>query len=262
MPPEDQHSSESPNSPSRTIEEREEFLATVAHDLKNPLSAIFGYADTLLTALPPDALSPKAREMVAKMRSISARSIDLVRNYQQLAEISRPVASHSRTDINTVIRTVVDEAFREREEDHTIRLLLDSGALYVMGERISLERVISNLYGNALRYTPKGGTITLASSTERSSAPAPSACGPQIELPTEWAIVSVHNTGSALAPHEHLKIFERRYRGSTSQGTSGTGLGLFIVRETVKRLGGSIDVQSSPQDGTTFTIRLPLAKNP
>lgn len=255
----DSRATDSSTSPARTIEEREEFLATVAHDLKNPLSAIFGYADTLLTAMPPDALSPKAGEMVSKIRSISARSIELVRNYQQLAEISRPVTPHARTDINAVLRTVVDEAFREHEEDHTVRLLLTSGPLYVVGERISLERVISNLYGNALRYTPKGGTVTLASESERAAGPADSPVQSTGKSDPLWAKISIHNTGSAIAPDEHAKIFDRRYRGTTSQGTSGTGLGLFIVRETMRRLGGSIEVASSEAAGTTFTIRLPVA---
>ncbi len=231
-----------------SLADREEFLATAAHDLKNPLSAIFGYADTLVTSVPGKEISDRTRSMVAKMRSIAARSIDLVRNYQQLAELAqlKPSSPNARTDLNKVIKNVVEETFREDEDSLTVVFVPISPPVLLRLEKLPLERVIANLFGNALRYSPPGGTITISVTKSLSDS--------------LWPIeIHLNNTGTPIPAEEIPKLFTRRYRGSTSTGTSGTGLGLFIVDGIISRIGGKVSVQSTKEGGTTFTIHLPTS---
>lgn len=117
-----------------------------------------------------------------------------------------------------------------------------------------LERVLDNLLGNAVKHTPAGGRITLSvaggSARRRRGSP-----------PDTWATVSVHNTGSAIAPDELERIFERFYqidKARTGSGDrQGHGLGLSIAREIVQAHGGRIVARSSPEDGTELVITLP-----
>jgi signal transduction histidine kinase len=230
--------------PLSSLQEREEFLATAAHDLKNPLSAIFGYADALLETSGASQLSDQQKSILGKIRATSARSIDLLRNYQQLSDLSvhRLGLTDIAPDLGATCKTVMEECFREDPTAHTVRAVLSQERLPVAVDRIPLERILTNLFANALRYTPRGGTITL--STSRTG---------------NLARFEINNSSPAIPKEEFPKLFSKRFRGSTSKNTSGTGLGLYIVRTMVKDLGGSIVVRSSEGEGTTFTLDLPLA---
>jgi len=227
-----------------SLEAREEFLSTAAHDLKNPLSAIFGYADALLETSGGASLSEQQRSILARIRATAARSVDLIRNYQQLSELSsrRLRLTDLAPDLGAACRSVVDDCFREDPNAHTVRAVLAKEALPVAVDRIPLERILTNLFANALRYTPRGGTITLTTSRNGS-----------------FARFEINNSLPIIPKEELAKIFSRRFRGSTSTGTSGTGLGLYIVKSMVTELGGSVAVKSEEGTGTTFTIELPMA---
>ncbi len=230
--------------PLSSLQEREEFLATAAHDLKNPLSAIFGYADALLETSGASQLSEQQKSILGKIRATSARSIDLLRNYQQLSDLSvhRLGLTDAAADLGATCKTVIEECFREDPTAHTVRAVISQESLPVAVNRIPLERILTNLFANALRYTPRGGTITL--STSRAG---------------DLARFEINNSLPIIPMEELPKLFSRRFRGSTSKNTSGTGLGLYIVRTMVKDLGGSVAVKSSEGEGTTFTLDLPLA---
>ena len=223
---------------------REEFLSTVAHDLKNPLGAIFGFSDALLDTDGEPAMSQKQRDVLARIRSTAMRCIDMVKNYQTLSSLQGgslripPMPSN----LNAVVRTVVESTWREGPEMPKLCLALASIDLPVRAERIMLDRIVSNLFSNALRYTPPRGTVTV---------------GTRAEL--NQIFLEVHNTDAIIPAAEIPGIFDRHARASNSAGTTGSGLGLFIVKQITQLFGGQVQASSAEDVGTTFTVTLPLA---
>ena len=219
-----------------------EVLATVAHDLKNPIGAIFGYADTLLDTSLGEGLTAKQREVVERLRSTASRSIELIRNHQFLlsAALAPQLVRHARSDLNAAIRSVVEYSWRE--SGPPLQVVLANEPLLGRIDRLQLERVLANLLTNALTYTPRGGSVSLRTTREGT-----------------WAVITIHNTGSWISAEEQATIFQMHTRGKSSTGTSGSGLGLYIVRSTVEAVGGTVSLESNESHGTTFTVRLPLA---
>ena len=234
-----------PPVPTRSANSPESF-ATIAHDLKNPLSAIFGYADALLDSPSGTNLGERECSIISRIRSTAARSIEMVRNYQQLSEIESGSVSRRRvkSDLNMLVSAVIENTWREDASAPELKLRLHAEALPIAIESIQLERVLANLFINALRYTPPNGTISIE--TQRQDGEA---------------VFSIHNSGSYIPAEEVPKIFGRYQRGSTSKGIVGTGLGLYIVQQLVSNIGGSVQCQSSKEKGTVFTVRFPIAES-
>ena len=215
-------------------------LDLITHDLKNPLGALFGYADVLLDTAAGQNMSAAQRTIISRIRSTAARAIELVRNYQFLGAPAGMARSTGKgCDLNNVTAQLVDTMWREEQNAPTLTFEGAKSELPVKIERLALERVVSNLLGNAIKYTPPGGQIELRTAIEGSKK-----------------ILTVRNSGSFIPPEEQPAIFEIYARGSSSKGTAGSGLGLHIVRQIVESAGGTIDVQSTREHGTTFTVRL------
>ena len=229
--------------------EREGFLATVAHDLKNPIGAIFGYADVLLDTPAGESLNEKQRDIVARIRRTASRAIELVRNYQQLSMIRQSDYQFAdtqgvfRTGLNQSVNSVADYTWREDPEDPAIEYNLSSDEIYVGVDRVHVERLISNLFSNALKYTAPGGVVKISTYIEG-----------------QKGVFRIQNDSPPLSSDELRNLFMRYTRGSTSKGVSGTGLGLYIVKYITDRIGGTIQVTSSQKDGVIFSLGLPLAK--
>jgi signal transduction histidine kinase len=227
---------------SALVKEKEQWLSTVAHDLKNPLSAIFGYSDTLLDTPLGQGLTAGQREILARIRATAARATELVRNYQHISHIAlRGVSQTStRTDVNSAIHDVLQSTWREDPQHPRVALDLLAESLPAAIDRLYLDRILSNLFSNALKFSPPDSTVTIR--TGRTSR------GP-------W--ISFHNWGAPIPMEEHSKMFAPYSRLSTSKGKPGSGLGLSIVKQIVDGLGGCVHVQSTAQGGTTFTVELP-----
>lgn len=223
----------------QALREREQFLGTVAHDLKNPISAVFGYVDTLLAV--GRERPGREVETLRRIRSTALRALELVRNYQQLAAIRwmgvRPTST--TCDLNSIVRAVLEQSWRD-DQGQQLVLNLHPGPLPVFAERIACERVISNLYTNAQKYTPPNGEIRITTELKGSSA-----------------ILEICNAGPGISAEDLPMIFERYKRAAGSGGTSGAGLGLYIVKRIVEGLKGNIEVQSSQEKGTTFRVTIP-----
>lgn len=128
--------------------------------------------------------------------------------------------------------------------DLALNVAVDASLPMVLGNRDQLERVLFNLVGNALKFTPDGGRVEVAA-CERDGA----------------VVLEVHDTGIGIPGEELDRLFERFYRASTAtaQAIPGTGLGLAITHLLVAHHGGSITARSTPGEGTTFTVTLPPA---
>jgi signal transduction histidine kinase len=227
--------------------------STLAHDLKNPLGAIFGYSDALIETPIGQGLHEKQKDILRRVRSTAARSIELVRNIQQLSQLHTPNSNQTRKslaiDLNATVESVIHHTFRDNLDQPKVVVELNGKPLLVALDRIALDRVITNLYSNALKFTPLDGTIIIKTWSEHDRA-----------LQQNKACFSITNS-KPIIPHDELsQLFQRHYRGSTSRGISGSGLGLFIVQQLVTNAGGAVTAESAQEQGTTFIVKLPKSQ--
>jgi two-component system, OmpR family, phosphate regulon sensor histidine kinase PhoR len=229
---------------------RRDFVANASHELKTPLTAIRGYSETLLDPeLPPDLV----RRFATVMHANADRLQRIVDDLLDLSRIETGgwVAYSEVVSIEEVARDVWSETLRsagERRLDFKIRI--GDGAGEAFCDPAALRQIFSNLFSNAIRYTPDGGGVQLV--VERVPPRGSQRAG-------EWLRLSVRDTGSGI-PAVHLpRIFERFYRvdPARSREEGGTGLGLAIVKHLVEAHGGAIEAESTLGGGTAIRFTLP-----
>lgn len=224
------------------LEERKGFFSDLAHNLKAPMAAIHGFTDLILRE--NLYLDEDLRGHISK---ISRANEELCRRMQAFGDlnafdkISEP---HQPIELNQLLSQV----YTDNEPEAAISgIIFRVGELdkpvFIYGQRMKLLLLFENLIYNAISFTQEDGTITVS---------------PRLE--DDEAVIDVSDTGAGIAPEHLPHIFERFYVGRENKN-EGSGLGLYIVRLTVKELGGSIAVDSAVGDGTTFTIRLPVTAN-
>ncbi len=220
---------------------KSEFVSTVSHDLRSPLTSIRGFVDLLVMA---GALNEQQSEFVGKIRKGVA---DITALINDLLDIGRIEAGVDLTmevcQLGDVIREVTDNLQGEVEtRDQRLHLDLPPDFPPVWGNRMRLSQVISNLVGNAIKYTPAGGSITVKAMGE----------GDQV-------LVSVQDTGIGIPPADLPHVFDKFYRvqSAETENISGTGLGLSIVKSVIEKHNGRIWVDSRLREGSTFTFILP-----
>jgi signal transduction histidine kinase len=224
-----------------------EFIATVSHELRTPLAAIYGSAQTLLRADLPldDAGRKRLLEVIAQETERLSRIADDILFANKLDSGQLVLGQHG-VDVPALARDVVDEMralFADRD-DISIELSAPHGAATVIADPDKLRQVLINLIDNAVKYSPEGGRIEVA-----------------VE-PTEAGLrISVRDEGIGIAPLEQRRIFGKFYRvdPDLARGVGGTGLGLYISRELVRRMEGRLTVVSEEGKGSTFAIDLPVA---
>jgi signal transduction histidine kinase len=230
------------------IQVRDTYLATVAHDLKNPLATISGQAQLLrriagrhggpLAARVTDGLL-RIDIMVARMSALLDELLDIARLEQgHHLELRR-----SSVDIAAMARRKVAD-YQHVANQHLLRV---AGETELVGnwDAPRLERVLDNLIANAIKYSPDGGLITIVV-----------VCDEDDEGGS--AIVSVRDEGLGIPAGDLTRIFEGFQRAHNALRIDGTGLGLAVSRQIVEQHGGSIVVDSVEGHGSTFTVRLPL----
>ncbi|HTE86091.1 MAG TPA: HAMP domain-containing sensor histidine kinase [Dehalococcoidia bacterium] len=222
-------------------------IANVSHDLKTPLTSILGFAQAL-----QDGAADSPEEIVELSGIIheeAQRILAIVEDLLYLSQLEAGEVALQRVPVK--LEDVAARCLRRldpvaRERNITVASEVNAG-VWVLGDAGKLERVLDNLLDNAGKYTPTEGEIALNIAR---SEPEP----PQ-------AIIRVRNSGSYISPAELDRVFDRFYRSDPSRGstTGGTGLGLAIVKDLVRLQHGMIVATSSPEAGTTFEVRLPLA---
>jgi signal transduction histidine kinase len=222
----------------QALHEREAFLAIASHDLGNPLAAIVNVAQALKEPQSPERVNAAAHLIERSAR----RMTRMIRDLLDLANIDAGRFSVLRApqDVDALIAEAMEEvrAPATCKEIHLEARL--SGELPVVmcdGERVA--QVLSNLLGNAIKFTPRAGTVTITSQSR----------GHEV-------LVSVSDTGPGIARDDLPHVFERFYRGKdASEG--GTGLGLAIAKAIIELHSGQISVESQRGEGTRFTFSLP-----
>jgi signal transduction histidine kinase len=241
----------------RTHRTMRDLLANVSHDLRTPLTSIQGFAGALLdgTLAGPDGAREAGRiigEEAERMRRlvedllylgrIESGEITLEREPIDLADLAR--AAQSRF------------TFRAQETETHLRILADD-YVPMIGDPHRLAQVLDNLLDNAFKHTPPGGTVSVVARRDVPRAP-----NARLPRPVASAVLSVHNTGSVIPAEETDRVFERFYQLDKARaGQGGRGLGLAIAREIVQSHKGRIEVESSAEQGTTFTLRFPLLES-
>jgi PAS domain S-box-containing protein len=224
---------------------KSEFVSTVSHELRTPMTAIKGYTD-LLHAGAAGPINAEQKRFLTTIKNNTDRLTALIND---LLDISRMETGRVRFEphplqVGEVIADVVNVlAGSAEEKQQSLTYEVAAGLPDIMGDRDRLHQVLTNLVGNAIRYTPKGGEIEVrAYHVERAVR------------------VDVRDTGIGIAPEDMGHIFERFYRADHPlvQEARGTGLGLSIVKMFVEMHGGRIWVESEPDRGSTFTFILPI----
>jgi signal transduction histidine kinase len=221
---------------------RRDFVANVSHELKTPLTAIRGFAETLTAELAADQQHAKFADTI---RANAERMQHLIDDLLDLSRIESGTWAPTPSDVD--VATVAADAsapYREeaRQRGTSISLAIQPDATSLRVDPVALRQALGNLVENAVRYTPSGGTITIFSRIE-----------------DHGISVGVEDTGAGI-PAEHLpRIFERFYRvdAARSRAAGGTGLGLAIVKHLVEAHGGRVRAESEVGRGTVVSLFFP-----
>ena len=214
----------------------------LAHDLRSPLTRIRGLAETTLTgeqALPP------YRDLAVAVVEECDWLVGMLNTMLEIARTDAATATLPREPLDLVeVARGAAELFEPASEDKHIRLTthLPPNPLVALADRTRMQRVITNLLDNAVKFTPAGGTITI--SARRDGA---------------QARIDVADNGPGIEAADLPRIFDRFFRAEKSRSTPGSGLGLSLARAIVRAYGGEVTVTSSLGRGSVFTVLLPAS---
>jgi signal transduction histidine kinase/CheY-like chemotaxis protein len=224
---------------------KSEFLANMSHELRTPLNAVIGFSDVLLDRMFGE-LNDRQAEYVRDIRDSGVHLLELIND---ILDLSKVEAGRMELELEPVsLAEAVDHALsmvRERAADHGIalRVEIDPAVDAMLADDRKLRQVLVNLLGNAVKFTPPGGTVTLSARRE-----------------ADEAQVAVSDTGPGIADEDRERIFEAFQRGDRAarRSAEGTGLGLTLCRRIVELHGGRIWVSSRLGEGSTFTFSIPF----
>ncbi|MEU8241070.1 HAMP domain-containing sensor histidine kinase [Actinoplanes missouriensis] len=215
-----------------SAEQRRAMVNDVAHELRTPLTNIRSWLEAA-----QDDLAPTDAKLVDLLHEESVQLQHLINDLGDLAAVDAGTLRVHPEPIR--VRDVVEQVADAHRGTGQVRLeTAIEGDPVVLADPVRLRQVLGNLVSNAIRYTPRGGTVTVAA---------------------EQSTITVRDTGIGISDDDLPRIFDRFWRadGSRSRTTGGSGLGLAITRKLVEAHGGTVHVASTPGVGTVFTVRLP-----
>ncbi len=222
---------------------RKDFVANVSHELRTPLTVLTGFLETLQD-MPPDSLSSEQRlRYVGLMQEQAARMEAIVSDLLTLSTLeSSPLADAEPVDISALVQKALQQGRVLSRGQHVFVEHCDE-TLQIEGVDTELASAISNLITNAVRYTPKDGTITVSWYRDKDGS----------------AVYSVQDTGIGIAAQDLPRLTERFYRADRgrSRATGGTGLGLAITKHVAMRHDAELRIQSRYGSGSTFSLVFP-----
>lgn len=236
-----------------------DFVANASHELRTPLSIISGFVETLLTSAKDDE---EAREkFLGIMQAQTSRMSQLVEDLLSLSKIQLQddTAPKQLVNVDMLLDKVTNDLHSKAEQaEAKIEVEKEAPLPPVIGYENELIQVLHNLTDNALKYGEEKGTVTI------SAAPAPEMTGAMMKMgggTDAFLRVSVHNMGAPIPKKDIPRLTERFYRTADAgkNKATGSGLGLAIVKHILNRHKGTLHIESSEHEGTTFTAYLPLA---
>ena len=225
---------------------RRDFIANASHELRTPVSILYGYLEMMLEKK-QSGISSEWKRAIRQMHEQTHRIKQIIEDMMMLSRLENPDTSnmHETLDMTQLVRSVSHNAkILSGKKSHSINTHIDSSH-DLLGNRAEIESLLSNLVSNAVHYTPSGGKITI-----------------------KWAVksaqgtLSVADTGIGIDKEEIPRITERFYRIDTarSRDTGGTGLGLAIVHHIVNRHEAKLRIRSIPAKGSVFTVIFPAQR--
>jgi heavy metal sensor kinase len=226
----------------KAFKRQREFTGDASHELRTPLSVIKAESTLALRRVRPP------EDYQATIRTIAEEAEHMSRIMDQLLVLARADSGTEQitieeTELNGLLREVVtDIELLSRDKGLELKLLLNE-PLIVKGDRGLLRRLFINLLDNAIRYTSKGGSVSVSTTMQE-----------------RMALVSISDTGIGIPPEHLPRIFDRFYRADKARSRSegGSGLGLAICKHIVEVHGGRIEVESREGQGSTFKVLIPL----
>ena len=224
---------------------RSDFVATASHELRTPLAAVYGAARTLRRTdieLPAEQRDRFLEIIVSETERLTA-IVSQILLAGQLEE-GRVDVSTSATDLRPLAESALDSARLRAPESVELRLEQNGGRAVALADEDKLRQVLVNLLDNAIKYSPDGGDVSV-----------------ELTGGAGRVRLTVRDRGLGIPMSEQERIFEKFYRldPALTRGVGGSGLGLFISRELVSRMGGSLTVRSEPGEGAAFVVDLPAA---
>jgi two-component system NtrC family sensor kinase len=223
---------------------KSEFVTTVSHDLRSPLTAILGYVELIGRAGP---VNEQQAEFIRRVRVSVEHITALISDLLDLGRIEAGLDSAKEpVPLAALARYAVD-GLRGVAETRGLNLETDlpDDLPLLAGDPIRLRQMIGNLIENAIKYTPQGGCVRVDAYADQ-----------------DQVILRVHDTGRGISPADQPYLFDKFYRaGNVSGDTTGTGLGLSIVKSIVDQHHGRVWVESAIGKGSSFTVVLPAAAN-
>jgi PAS domain S-box-containing protein len=224
---------------------RSDFVATASHELRTPLAAVYGAARTLRRTdieIPAEQRDRFLEIIVSETERLTA-IVSQILLAGQLEE-GRVDVSTSATDLRPLAESALDSARLRAPESVELRLEQNGGRAVALADEDKLRQVLVNLLDNAIKYSPDGGDVSV-----------------ELTGGAGRVRLTVRDGGLGIPRSEQERIFEKFYRldPALTRGVGGSGLGLFISRELVSRMGGSLTVRSEPGEGAAFVVDLPAA---
>lgn len=223
---------------------RDEFFAIATHDLKGPLQSILLSTQLLRRQLPQAAQTPGVEARLAQILRGTQRMSELIDHFLAVSKGGERPLHRESVDLLALVRTKVRE-LGPLAATHPVQLHVEGLDFVGQWDASSLERVLDNLLGNAVKYCPRGGSIDVWLSEESSG-------------PEGWVRLRVRDQGMGIPAEDLPHIFERFRRGrNVAPAISGSGVGLASAYRMVTMHGGTLTVESEEGRGSTFTVRLP-----
>ena len=225
------------------LKEIKEMSENIAHDLRSPITRIRGIAEVTLTS----SKTPGEYEsMAASTIEECDRLLDMINTMLMISktETGLDKLTEDEVDLSAIVRQAC-ELFEPIAEDKNVQLIREiPDGIRVRGDTPMIQRMVSNLIDNAVKYTPSGGMTHVAASETQAKV-----------------VVSIKDTGVGISQAELPRIFERFYRCDQSRSQPGIGLGLSLARAIARAHGGDIEAASGPNQGSIFTITLPKSRS-
>ena len=225
---------------------RADFVANASHELKTPITAIRGFAETLIE---DEAIERQIQQrFIRKIHGQSIRLSDLVSDLLALSRLeSNDEAFNTQVDLQQIVQRVCAN-LQAVAQSHQVMLDLDTKGqpIMLLGDENALGQMVTNLIDNAIKYTPAMGHVHVV-----------------IKVDASTTLLSIKDDGIGIDEANQERIFERFYRvdKARSQSLGGTGLGLAIVKHIVQSHKGSLQLKSKLNQGSTFLIKIPLASD-
>ena len=225
----------------RSFEVERQLTSDASHELRTPVAVILAECDSLDHGQPTEEDYRQSVDVIRRQGQQMSRLIGQLLHITWLEQGTQKLQLET-ADLSQLVEVLCEEQAHLAPEGTTLAVHTQPDLL-VNGDVTRLSRLLTNLISNAYRYGKPNGHVWV-----------------DLRREGQWAVLSVRDDGSGIAPEDRERIFQRFYQVDAARGKDGSGLGLFMVQQAARLHGGSVTVDSRIGEGSTFVVRLPLAE--